>query len=114
ADADVRRRASRPRGLAARDATPPAFERRCIPSGCVAPSSNIPHMLGRRALPAGRLAVLGATAELHHGLLAVRIAVVGAGGQLGAAVAHEWRTASPAHEIVAFTRRDLDVADDEA
>jgi hypothetical protein len=26
-------------------------------------------MLGRRALPAGRLARLGATPEFHHGLL---------------------------------------------
>ena len=56
--------------LAARGATPSAFERRGIPSGCVAPSSNIPDILGRRALPAGRLALLGATMELHHGLLA--------------------------------------------
>ena len=49
---------------------PSAFERRCIPSGCVAPPSNIPDILGRRALPAGRIAALGATMELHHGLLA--------------------------------------------
>src|SRR5260370_23421348 len=55
--------------LAARGATPSAFERRCIPAGCVAPPSNIPDILGRRALPVGRLAVLGATMELHHGLL---------------------------------------------
>src|SRR5687767_7416295 len=61
-------------GLAARGATPSAFERRCIPPppqrgsrvggpgpGCVAPPSNIPDILGRRALPAGRLAALGAT-----------------------------------------------------
>jgi Ca-activated chloride channel family protein len=57
-------------GSAARGATPSAFERRCIPPGGVAPPSNIPDILGRRALPAGRLAVLGATMELHHGLLA--------------------------------------------
>ena len=56
--------------LPARGATPSAFERRCIPSGCVAPPSNIPDILGRRALPDGRLAVLGATMQLHHGLLA--------------------------------------------
>src|SRR5215510_4212307 len=55
--------------LAARSATPSAFERRCIPAGCVAPSSNIPDILSRRALPSGRLAVLGATMDLHHGLL---------------------------------------------
>src|SRR4029077_21209338 len=54
---------------AARGATPSAFERRCIPAGCVAPPSNIPDILSRRALPSGRLAVLGATMELHHGLL---------------------------------------------
>src|SRR6266852_4107004 len=69
--------------VAARGATPSAFERRCIPSGCVAPPSNIPDIatpprkpraagapvLGRRALPAGRLAGLGATPDFHHGLL---------------------------------------------
>jgi ankyrin repeat protein len=54
--------------LAARGATPSAFERRCIPSGCVASPSNIPDILGRRALPAGRIAALGATMDLHHGL----------------------------------------------
>jgi Cu/Ag efflux protein CusF len=59
-------------GLAARGATPSAFERRCIPAGCVAPPSNIPGIPGRRALPAGRLAVLGATMELHHGLLSAQ------------------------------------------
>src|SRR4030095_747518 len=56
--------------LAARGATPSPFERRCIPAGCVAPPSNIPDILSRRALPAGRLAILGATMDLHHGLLA--------------------------------------------
>ncbi|HSC27946.1 MAG TPA: NADH-quinone oxidoreductase subunit M, partial [Vicinamibacterales bacterium] len=40
-------------GLAARGETPAAFGRRCIPAGCVAPSSNTPGILGRRALPAG-------------------------------------------------------------
>ena len=55
--------------LAARGATPSAFERRCIPPGCVAPPSNTPGILGRRALPPGRLARLGATPDFHHGLL---------------------------------------------
>ena len=41
----------------------------------------------------------------------MRIAVVGAGGQLAAAVAH---ACAPAHEIVAFMRADLDVTDDRA
>ena len=65
-------RAPRPEesdALAARGATPSAFERRCIPSGCVASPSNIPDILGRRALPDGRIAALGATMDLHHGLL---------------------------------------------
>ena len=31
--------------------------------------SRIPDVLGRRALPAGRLASLGATPDLPHGLL---------------------------------------------
>src|SRR5438445_12313377 len=70
--------------LAARGETPPAFGRRCIPApphraekhavgtpaaDCVAPPSNIPDILGRRALSSGRLAALGATADFHHGLL---------------------------------------------
>src|SRR5437870_1261266 len=45
------------------------FGRRCIPADCVAPPSNIPDILGRRALSAGRLAALGATPDFHHGLL---------------------------------------------
>ena len=44
----------------------------------------------------------------------MRIVVVGAGGQLGAAVVHECRTATPAHDVVALTRSDLDLADDAA
>src|SRR3989442_15416170 len=46
-----------------------AFDGRCIPGGCVAPRSNTAGILGRRALPAGRLARLGATPDFHHGLL---------------------------------------------
>ena len=38
----------------------PAFGRRCIPSGGVATPSHTPGMLGRRALPDGRLTALGA------------------------------------------------------
>lgn len=41
----------------------------------------------------------------------MRIAIVGANGQLAAAVAHE---CAPAHEIIAFTRAELDVSDDRA
>ena len=41
----------------------------------------------------------------------MRIAVVGARGQLAAAVAHE---CAPAHEIVALSHADLDVTDDAA
>jgi hypothetical protein len=33
-------------------------------------SSAIPDILGRRALPAGRIPGLGATPDFHHGLLA--------------------------------------------
>ncbi len=76
-----RHRADRP-GLAARGESLAAFDGRCIPkppqrgcrvggpgAGCVAPRSNTPGILGRRALPAGRLARLGATPDFHHGLL---------------------------------------------
>jgi dipeptidyl aminopeptidase/acylaminoacyl peptidase len=41
-----------------------AFGRRRISAGCVAPSSNIPDILGRRALPAERISALGATPGL--------------------------------------------------
>src|SRR6266567_3543884 len=54
-----------------------AFGRRCIPpppqrgsrvggpgAGCVAPPSDIPDILGRRALPAGRRGALGASPYL--------------------------------------------------
>src|SRR6266705_4010872 len=57
------------------------FDGRCIPAppqrgcrvgdpggGCVAPPSNTGGILSRRALPAGRLARLGATPDFHHGL----------------------------------------------
>jgi mono/diheme cytochrome c family protein len=57
--------------LAARGESPAAFERRCTPPGCVAPPSNIPDILGRRALPGRRLTVLGATPDFHPGLQAV-------------------------------------------
>src|SRR4026209_426188 len=57
--------------LTARGESPTAFDGRCIPPGGVAPPSNIPDILRRRALPAGRLARLGATRDFRHGLLAV-------------------------------------------
>src|SRR5438034_2816979 len=55
--------------LAARGESPAAFGWRCIPAGCVAPRSNTPGILARRALPSGRIATLGATLDFHHGLL---------------------------------------------
>src|ERR1700730_16867312 len=55
--------------LAARGESPSAFGRRCIPPGCVAPRSHTPGILTRPALPAGRIAGLGATPDFHHGLL---------------------------------------------
>jgi dTDP-4-dehydrorhamnose reductase len=41
----------------------------------------------------------------------MRVAVTGAGGQLGAVLLHEFR---PAHDVAGFTRAELDVADDAA
>ncbi len=55
--------------LAARDERPAAFDRRCIPPDRVAPRSNTLGILARRALSAGRSAGLGATRDVHHGLL---------------------------------------------
>ena len=55
--------------LAARGESLAAFDERCIPASGVAPPSNTPGILSRRALPAGRLARLGATPDFHHGLL---------------------------------------------
>ena len=57
------------KALAARGESLAAFDGRCILAGCVAPPSNTPGILGRRALPARRLARLGATPHFHHGLL---------------------------------------------
>ena len=58
-------------GLTARRENLAAFDERCIPTGCVAPRSHTPGILGRRALPAGRLARLAATRDFHHGLLRI-------------------------------------------
>src|ERR1700680_4281561 len=55
--------------LAARGESLAAFDGRCILAGCVALPSNIPDILGHHALPARRLAGLGATPDFHHGLL---------------------------------------------
>src|SRR6266850_4057002 len=62
--------------LAARGESLAAFDGRCIPAGCVAPRSNTPGILGRRALPSGRLARLGATPDFHHGLLTAETAEI--------------------------------------
>lgn len=64
-------------GLAARGASPDPFDRRAIPAGCVAHPSQVRDILSHPALPAGRLAVLGATRHLHHGLLAVAVVALG-------------------------------------
>ena len=57
--------------LAARGASPPAFDKRCILAVCVALPSNTLSILTRHALSARRLARLGATPGFHHGLLAL-------------------------------------------
>jgi hypothetical protein len=57
------------RGSTARGESQAAFDGRCILAGCVTPPSNIPDILGRRALGARRLARLGATPDVLHGLL---------------------------------------------
>jgi hypothetical protein len=55
--------------LAARGATPAAFDGRCIPPGGVAVRSNTDGILAHRALPVGRIDRLDATRGFHHGLL---------------------------------------------
>jgi cytochrome c oxidase cbb3-type subunit 3 len=59
----------------ARSNNPAAFDERCIPPGGVAPSSNTAGILGRRALPDGRLARLGATRGFYIGLLGLTLAL---------------------------------------
>src|SRR6185436_19539016 len=54
----------------------PAFGRRCIASGGVAPPSHTPGMLGRRALPDGRLAALGAAPPFLRWVLDVSSSVL--------------------------------------
>src|SRR5260370_36856984 len=97
--------------LAARGATASAFERRCIPSGGVAPPSNIPDILGRRALPVGRIAALGATMELHHGLLGGAGASASAGVFAALAILVRPNLAPLAAVVAAFVgsadRRDM-------
>ena len=63
-------------GMATRGETSAAFDGRCIPAGGVAPPLNTPGMRGRRALPSGRLARLGATPGFHHGLPGLQIAAL--------------------------------------
>ena len=63
--------------LAARGERPLAFDEREILAACVAPPSNTGGILSRRALPARRLARLGATPDFHHGLLGIAAAAYG-------------------------------------
>ena len=69
--------------LAARGESPAAFGGRGILSGGVAPRSNMPNILPRRALPARRLAHLGATRDFHHGLLGMAVAIAWLPGPAG-------------------------------
>ena len=59
--------------LAARGESPAAFDRRCVPPGCVAPRSHTTGIFPRRALLGPTSAFvkrgLGATPDFHHGLL---------------------------------------------
>ena len=53
------------------------FSQRCISPTGVAPPSNIPDILARRAWSAKRLVGLGVTRHFHHELLGQRVAPVG-------------------------------------
>src|SRR5712691_4744796 len=67
--------------------------------GGVAPRSNTPGILGRRAVPSGRLARLGATPDFHHGLLTAEVAesaeVLFLGSACSARAAVKRRRSSP-------------------
>ncbi|MEO5819304.1 MAG: hypothetical protein ABIT71_02265 [Vicinamibacteraceae bacterium] len=78
----------------ARDEGSAAFDGRCIPSGGVAPPSNIPDILGRPALPAERLGRLGATRNFHPGLPGRRTLVhwIGLGALAGFAGLVRWQS----------------------
>ena len=84
--------------LAARGASLAAFDGRCIRAGGVAPPSNTSGILGCRALPARRLARLGATPDLHHGLRGL-----GCGLALAALLVRE--TAAPSCVVATLDRR---------
>ena len=60
-------------GLAARGKSPTAFNRCCIPPRGVAPQSNTPSILPRRALGPGPRTGLDATPDFHHGLLGIEL-----------------------------------------
>ena len=61
--------------LAPRGESLAAFDGRCILAGCVAPSSNIPDILGRRALPSGRRAPDNMSPNFGLGTLAWAVTV---------------------------------------
>ena len=99
--------------LAPRGENRPAFDRRCIPRGGVAPPSNTPGILGRHALPGGRLACLGATADFHHGPLADDPGVHAAGEprRLVWHDGHTWPEEAQAYDFLArLERRSTEVA----
>src|SRR5262245_14529269 len=56
----ARRKRRRSPWLVSRHVSLVAFGPRCIPPGGVAPPANTPCILGRRALPCGRIAALDA------------------------------------------------------
>ena len=60
---------STPFDLAARGERPAAIDECCIRPADVAPPSYPAGMFPRRALPDGRITCLGATLDVHHGLL---------------------------------------------
>lgn len=79
---------------------PAAFDGRGIPVGGVARSSTL-GLLSRRALPAARLGRLGATPDVHHGLLSLRDARLRFERDYITAVLqhHGWRMAEAARAL---------------
>ena len=96
--------------LVVRSGNPSAFGRGFIPRCCVAPPSNTPGILGRRALQRGRILALGATRDFPIGPLSSfprQVSALHRGGDFG--VLHEPAPDSSGTEIFGAEEGDAQV-----